>query len=214
MKLNGLADPELRLQTKPLSRSFLREGRAVLDLEAALPEAAGAAPMNAYYRRLYRKLTDYCERELVQALPGDLPPLKLSLEYNVRLLTPVLLSLTLELRRRDGRSMPAARFGAVWSRKSGAPLPLRAFFPGSPGYRRRLREWLRREALERLRSGYCLYDPQQAERAGRLYSPRHFYAAEKGLVLFFPPLTLGGAAEGIPEFCLPWDAAGPQLPEN
>ena len=214
MKLKGLADPELRLQTKPLSRSFLREGRTVLDLEAALPEAAGAAPINVYYRRLYRKLTDYCEKELVPALPEGLPPLKLSLEYRVRLLTPALLSLTLELRRLEGRSMPAARFAAVWSRNSGAPLPLRTFFPGSFGYRRRLRDWLRREALERLRSGYYLYDPQQAERAGRLFSPRHFYASEKGLVLFFPPLTLGSAAEGIPEFCLPWDAAGPHLPEN
>ena len=214
MKLNGLADPELELTAKRESRSFQREGKTVLSLEAELPEAAGAAYLNAYYRRIYRQLTLYCERELVPALEPQLPPMKLGLEYRVRLLTPALLSLTMELRRRGARPITAARFGAVWNRADGMPLPLRAFFPRPFGYRHRLSLWLRGEALERLRSGWCLYDPRQAERAGRLFSPEHFYAAEKGLVLFFPPLTLGSAAEGIPEFCLPWDDAGPRLPEN
>ena len=214
MKLNGLSSPELTLRTRHTSRSFLREGRNVLSLEAGLPEVSGAAPMNAYYRRLFRRLADYCEGELLPELPEDQPPLLLKLDYRVTLLTPELLSLSLELHRRDGRPMPAARFAAVWSRSSGVPLPLRAFFPQPLGFRRQLREWLRGEALGRLRSGYCLYDPEQAERAGKLFFPRNFYAAEKGLVLFFPPLTLGSAAEGIPEFCLPWDEAGPRIPQS
>ncbi len=214
MKRSGLGAQELSLQTRHASRSFLREGRNVLSLEAELPEVSGAAPMNAYYRRLYHKLAEFCDRELIPALPEDQPPLRLCLEYRVTLLTQELLSLSMELQRRDERSLPAARFAAVWSRSSGVPLPLRAFFPRPLGSRRKLREWLRAEALERLRSGYCLYDPEQAERAGRLFFPRNFYASEKGLVLFFPPLTLGCAAEGIPEFCLPWDEAGPRIPQN
>lgn len=214
MKLNGLADPELCLRRKTLNRSFLREGRTVVSLEAELPEADGAAPLNAYYRRLYRKLTDYCASQLVPALPEDRPPLELELDCRVPLLTPGYLSLSLELRRRDLPALPAARFGAVWSRVSGVPLPLRSFFPHPLRYRKKLGQWLRNQAMERLRSGYCLYDPRMAERADRLYSPDHFYADEKGLILFFPPLTLGSAAEGIPEFCLPWDEAGPRLPEN
>lgn len=214
MKLNGLGLPDLRLMTRHTSRSFLREGRNVLSLEAELPEVNGASPMNAYYRRLFRQLAGFCDRELIPALPKEQPPLRLHLDYRVTLLTPELLSLSLELHRQEVRPIPAARFAAVWSRSSGVPLPLRAFFPNPLGTRRKLREWLREEALGRLRSGYCLYDPEQAERAGKLFSPRNFYAAEKGLVLFFPPLTLGSAAEGIPEFCLPWDEAGPCMPHN
>lgn len=202
------------LMTRKLCRSYLREGKAVLDLEAEIPELKGAVLLNAYYGRFFRQLAGYCAEELVPDLPEREQPLKLSLCCQVRLNTPSLLSLTLELLRRDGRTMPAARFGTVWSRSAGVPIPLRAFFPKPMGLHRRLREWIRSQALERLNSGYCLYDPQQADRAGRLFSPRNFYAAEKGLVLFFPPLTLGSAAEGIPEFLLPWDPDGPVPPEK
>ena len=211
-KNDGLRSRELLLQRRSLNRSFLREGRSVLSLEASVPELPGAVLMNAYYRKLYHRLLSYCEHELIPALPEDSPSLCLSLDYRVTLMTPALLSLIVELQRKDLRRLPAARFAAVWSRASGFPLPLRAFFPKAP--ERGLRDWLRAQALERLRSGYCLYDPQQADRAGKLFSPRNFYAAEKGLILFYPPLTLGSAAEGIPEFCLPWNEAGPRLPQN
>ena len=202
------------LSSRRICRSFLRDGNTVLDLDARLPEIKGAVLMNAYYNRLFRQLAGFCAEELVPDLPARDIPLKLDLEYQVRLMTPGILSLTLELFRRDGRSIPAARFGAVWSRTAGVPLPLRAFFPKVVGLRRRLRGWIRSEALERLRSGFCLYDPRQAERAGSLFSPQNYYAAERGLVLFFPPFTLGSASEGIPEFLLPWDPAGPRLHEN
>ncbi|MBO4676907.1 MAG: DUF3298 domain-containing protein [Oscillospiraceae bacterium] len=202
------------LTSRRICRTFLRDGDPLLELDARLPEIKGAALMNAYYARLFRRLAGFCAEELVPDLPTRDDPLKLDLEYQVRLMTPGILSLTLELFRRDGRSIAAARFGAVWSRAAGVPLPLRAFFPKTVGLRRRLRSWIRAEALERLRSGFCLYDPRQADRAGSLFSPQNFYAAERGLVLFLPPLTLGSASEGIPEFLLPWDPAGPRLPEN
>ena len=202
------------LSTRRICRSFLRDGNTMLDLDARLPEIKGAAWMNAYYSRLFRRLAGFCAEELVPELPSRDHPLKLDLEYQLRLMTPGILSLTLELFRRDGRSIPAARFGAVWSRTAGFPLPLRAFFPKTSGLRRCLRSWLRAEALERLRSGFCLYDPRQAERAGILFSPQNYYASEQGIVLFFPPLTLGSPSEGIPEFLLPWDPDGPRMPEN
>lgn len=212
--MNEPEDESVFLMTRKLRRSYLREGKAVLDLEAEIPERKGAVLLNAYYGRLFRQLAGYCAEELVPDLPDRAQPLKLSLAYQVRLITPSLLSLTLDLVRRDDRAMPAARFGTVWSRSAGVPIPLRAFFPKPMGLHRRLREWIRAQALERLDSGYCLYDPQQADRAGKLFSPHNFYAAERGLVLFFPPLTLGSAAEGIPEFLLPWDPAGPLPPEK
>ena len=202
------------ITTRRIRRSFLRDGNTVLDLDARLPEIKGAVLMNAYYNRLLRRLAGFCAEELVPDLPTRDHPLKLDLEYQVRLMTPWILSLTLELFRRDGRSIPAARFGAVWSRTTGVPLPLRAFFPKAAGLRRRLRNWIRSEALDRLHSGFCLYDPRQAKQAGSLFSPQNFYASDRGLVLFLPPLTLGSASEGIPEFLLPWDPAGPRLPEN
>ena len=197
-----------------LSRSFLRDGKAVLVLDGTLPEIRGSVCLNAYYGRLFRQLAGYCAEELVPELPELEEPIMLDLTYQVRLVTPVLMSLTLDLVRRDGRAMPAARFGTVWSRKTGFPLPIQAFFPKASGLRRRIRQWVRSEALERLGSGFCLYDPMQAEQADRLYSLQHFYAAERGLVLYFPPLTLGGAAEGIPEFLMPWGPAGPMQPES
>ena len=202
------------LITRKLSRSILRDGKAVLMLEAELPEVRGAVFLNAYYGRLFRHLAGYCADRLVPELPDRAGPLELDLTYRVRLLTPALLSLTLELNRRDGRTMPAARFGAVWSRKTGFPLPMQAFFPKIHGFRRMIRQWVRTEALDRLSSGFCLFDPLQTEHADRLYSLQHFYASEQGLVLYFPPLTLGSAAEGIPEFLMPWDPAGPMQPEN
>lgn len=209
---NGNSEPEIR--GRRFDRCFLREGKPVIELTGELPEAPGAALLNAYYRRLYRRLAGYCARELISELPEREHPLRLCLEYHVRLITPALLSLTVELFRRDRHVMPAARFAAVWSRSSGTPLGLGSFFPRPSAAGRRLREWLTSEAVERLRSGRCLYDPRAAERAGRLFDPQNFFAAEKGLVLFFPPLTLGSAAEGIPEFLLPWDQAGPRMPEN
>ena len=214
MPMKETNDEDPVLMTRKISRSFLHDGQAVLNLDARLPEIKGAVFLNSYYKRLFRQLAGYCAHELAPDLPVREHPLKLDLEYRVRLMTPGLLSLTLELIRRDGKPMPAARFGAVWSRSAGVMLPLRAFFPKKVGLRRRLQNRIRSEALERLSSGFCLYDPRQAERAGKLYSPQHFYASERGLVLFFPPLTLGSAAEGIPEFLLPWDPAGPLLPEN
>ena len=212
--MNGMNGEGDVLSSRRICRTFLREGNTVLELNARLPEINGAAMMNAYYNRLFRRLAGFCAEELVPDLPTRDHPLKLDLEYQVRLMTPWILSLTLELFRRDGRSIPAARFGAVWSRTTGVPLPLRAFFPKATGLRRRLRNWIRSEALDRLHSGYCLYDPRQAEQAGSLFSPQNFYASDRGLVLFLPPLTLGSASEGIPEFLLPWDPAGPRLPEN
>ncbi len=196
-----------------LCRSFLRDGSPVLDLDAQLPEIKGAVLLNAYYDRFYRQLTGYIANSLVPDLPERGKPLQLSLDYQVRLATSALLSITLDLTRRDGRNMPAARFSSVWSRGCGMLLPLKAFFPTYSAYRK-LRSWIRSRALERLGSGYCLYDPHQADRADKLFSSENFYASEKGLVLFFPPLTLGGAAEGIPEFLLPWDPSGPILPES
>ena len=207
-------DEEEIITTRRIRRSFLRDGNTVLDLDARLPEIKGAVLMNAYYNRLFRQLAGFCAEELVPDLPTQDHPLKLDLEYQVRLMTPGILSLTLELFRRNGRSIPAARFGTVWSRSAGVPLPLRAFFPKVVGLRRRLRGWIRSEALERLRSGFCLYDPRQAAQAGSLFSPQNFYVSDRGLVLFLPPLTLGSVSEGIPEFLLPWDPAGPRLPEN
>ena len=213
MPTDGYAEGRDLIQTRKLSRCFLRGGKAVVDLKAQLPEIRGAVLLNAYYERFFRQLTEYCAKRLVPELPEREQPLELELTYQIRLITPSLLSLTLELIRRDGRTIPAARFGAVWSRSAGIPLSLRSFFPKPAGYRHRLRAWIRTQALERLRSGRCLYDPGQAVQADRLFSPRDFYAAEKGLVLFFPPLTLGSAAEGIPEFLLTWDPSGPILPE-
>ena len=212
--MDRMNSEEQFLLTRRMCRSFLHEGNTVLDLDAKLPEIKGASLMNAYYRRLFRQLAGYCAEELAPDLPVREHPLKLDLTYRVRLVTPGLLSLTLELVRRDGRSIPAARFAAVWSRTTWVPLSLRAFFPNNAMFRRRLRKWLREEALNRLRSGSCLYEPRQAERAGRLFSPHNFYAAEEGLVLFFPPLTLGSISEDVPEFLLPWDPSGPRLPEN
>ena len=220
MKHTGLSDPALQLCRRSMHHSFLQEGRSVLDLEVQLPEAPGALFLNQYYRRFCRCLFRYCAERLIPVLPEDAQPLQLILEYRIRLLTASLLSLTLELHRRDLSTRPAAQFASVWSRESGMLLTLRSFFPGCPFYRRRVNEWLRREALARLDSGYCLYDPAQAERAGRLFRAQNFYAAEKGLVQFFPALTLGSAAEGIPEFCLPWNSLSmgklrlPHLPED
>ena len=127
MPMKETNDEDPVLMTRKISRSFLHDGQAVLNLDARLPEIKGAVFLNSYYKRLFRQLAGYCAHELAPDLPVREHPLKLDLEYRVRLMTPGLLSLTLELIRRDGRPMPAARFGAVWSRSAGVMLPLRAF---------------------------------------------------------------------------------------
>ena len=54
--MNGMNGEGDVLSSRRICRTFLREGNTVLELDARLPEINGAAMMNAYYNRLFRRL--------------------------------------------------------------------------------------------------------------------------------------------------------------
>ena len=212
MAKHGLMTGQLQIGTKELLRRWPETGTPRLELRLALPQIPGAGRLNAWYCRLGRILCRYCEEELLPALPPETPGLRAELTWHGELVNESLLSLRCELCRVGPNRIPAARFGAVWSRQTGLPLPIGAFFPDTRRPVHRLRVLLRHEALQRAESGAYLYDPALAARAGRLYCSRDFYAARDGLHLFFPVLTLGAASEGIPDFFIPWGTHGARLP--
>lgn len=212
---------DLCMEAQRLNTVWKRNDRPVLQLTGVLPRFPDRKPLNAYYRRLERQLQDYCLKRLLPLLPEDAPVLTLRIGYETAFSSDRLLSITCDLQRLfrgteaseavQQPGMPAARFAAVWDLPGGTPLPLKQFLRAGTG---RLRQLLAAEARSRLEAGQALYYPDCGTLARRCFSRDNFYIREDGIVLFYPPLTLGPKAEGIPQFFFPWSESWLKSPEE
>lgn len=217
--------PPLSPQPLIRERQWTQDGFPVLTLRLSLPHSGGTARrlrrIDRCYLRFARCYESYCARFLLPpataafhaAVAAHRPfdPWAAEAGYRLTLLTPELLSLTLELREpeADGTRL-CRRRGDTWDLRDGYPLALGDFFPRDPLPLRRLRRLAREELPHRggtLRPDWRL----------RLHTAggAHFYLTEAGLAFFYPMYALGDAALGIPEFLLPWeDTEGLSLPEG
>ena len=202
---------ELRIEAQRLNTVWKRENKPVLQLTGSLPRLPGHKRLNAYYRRLEQQLQQYCLKKLLPQLPPENPKLSLLLSFEPRFASQNLLSITCDLQRlfreaEPGESalaagVPAARFAAVWDLGNDTPLPLKHFLASGKGC---LLRQLAEKAQSRLEGGQALYYPDCALRVRRCFSRDHYFIREDGIVFFYPPLTLGPKAEGIPQFFFPW----------
>lgn len=204
-------------------RQWTQEGIPLLSLRLTLPGGGGQDPrirrIDRCYARFARNYERYCARFLLpmaaaafrDAAERNRPfsPWVVTAAHRVTLLTPELLSLTLELTEPDAAAPLLRRRGDTWDLRDGYPLALHDFFPPDALPLRRLRRLARRELPQ---CGASLR-PDWRLRLRTAASREHFYLTAEGLTFFYPMYALGGAELGIPEFFLPWDAAqGPALP--
>lgn len=62
-----------------------------------------------------------------------------------------------------------------------------------------------------METGTAAYYPDYGALLRRAFSNRSFYLADDGLHWFYPMYSVAPAAEGIPDFSLPYGEAGPFL---
>lgn len=118
--------------------------------------------------------------------------------------TPEHLSVCLDIWEDRGGVRPlAARTAAVWNLRTGLPLRLSDCLSTVPHWRHAVLRELDAQIAQRLDSGTSLFFPDAARRARAGFTPERFYLEQGRVILFFPMLALGSAAEEIPVFELP-----------
>lgn len=196
----------------------------VLELSLRRPELVDSARrdkrVSRYYARLAQLWRARWERvvypracqALAEARENSRPfqPWSASLDYRVTLEDGTLLSLYLDAVERGVGRPVTVRSADTWNRATGTPLPLSAFLPRPLRGRRRLLGELQALAEERLQAGESLFFQDVAQRVQSHFSPQRFYLTPEELVLFFPMLSLGSAAEGIPTFSFPRAIPSPE----
>jgi hypothetical protein len=217
------------MQVKPYIRetAFCEEEVPLLTAAAQLPhwDGRGGRPFNRYYRSYSRAFLHYCREELFPQVRqqyrqaresgGPLPRWQVTLDTAVTLETPRLLSLYTDSIERGGPQRAVLRRGDTWDLRWGCPMALPEFFPARSGWRRRLAEAAAAQIQQEEAQGISLYYPDWPRRLRRAFSPRNFYLTEEGLCFFYQMYAIAPAAEGIPTFCLPYDAGqGPFPPAH
>lgn len=206
-------------------RTLQCEEEPVLSLTLRRPdlveEGRAARRIQRYYSRIEALWRARWEgtlyRQACQALAAarassrPFQPWEASLTYTVTLEEGDLLSLYLEAEERGpSRRGAVLRFADTWDRRTGTPQPLSVFLPRSCRGRKRLLAQLRTQAEARLQTGESLLFQDAPDRVVQHFSPARFYLSGNSVALFYPMLSIGSAAEGIPVFFLERD----QIPEN
>ena len=114
-----------------------------------------------------------------------------------------LLSLYMDVTEKGSVRPLTVRSADTWDWKTGIPCSLPRFLPKALHRRRDLVEELRSQAEDRLQEGESLFFQDVGQRVEQHFSPARFYLAPEKLVFFYPMLSLGSAAEGIPTFSIP-----------
>ncbi len=105
-----------------------------------------------------------------------------------------------------------ARWGDVWSLKSGCPMTMAEFFPPRANLKRALPELAARQAAEAVAAGTSYYFEDYPERLREAFDCKRFYLTEDALKFFYPLYSAAPYAEGIPTFSVPLEDGQAVLP--
>ena len=218
----------LQLSDTPLhdERVWEVDGIAVLRAEVTLPRCGEkgrrARRFDRYYRRYARAYLCYCEAELFpraaeamcSAMERSAPwsCARSTLNYTVTFAREGLLSLYTEGREEHLPPRLTIRRAEVWDMRRGLLLPLADFFPPKTAVKRLLVRSAWAQAAEQIGEGSAAYYPNYRAALRRYFSTRSFYLTQEGLHWFYPMYSAAPAAEGIPDFCLPYGEGGALLP--
>lgn len=201
----------------PWRETMKCEDEPVLTLSLCLPEfgedGRSARRIGRYYTRMGElwkarwagTVYPRASAALQEARAASRPfrPWAAELNYTVTLEEGDILSLYLEITERVGAARPlTVRCADTWDLTTGTPLFLGAFLPRPLRGKKRLLAELKAQAARRLEGGESLFFQDVEERVAAYFSPRRFYLTQDGIALFFPMLSLGSAAEGVPVFYL------------
>lgn len=219
----------IELQPFTLRREWTVEDIPVLTACITLPEPTGADTriqrrIRRYYHLQQRAYLRYCEGFLLPraeaefraalASSAPLPCFRAELSFSVTYREGTLLSLYTQSAE---HTLPGQRllrrWGDTWDLAVGYPAALPDFFPPRSDWRKALRKHAEAEMRHQEAAGLARYHEDAARLLRKHFNARSFYLTPEGLAFFFPMLTLGPAAEGIPVFTLPFGAAGLRLPE-
>ena len=194
------------------------EGEPVLEYALSWPEVTGAGLggqwISRYYARMARSWKLRWQREvywkacleLVQKRASSRPftPWTGRLAGEVTRLEGGLLSIRLEGEEIRGDGKPCrVRWGDVWKVREGAPCPLKEFFRGERGWKKRLLTQIIQQGNRRREAGDCFLDQGWAERVRRLLPEQDFCLTPEGLEFSFPQGAISPPAEGNLTFCIP-----------
>jgi hypothetical protein len=208
---------ETNILWERVEKTLTLTGEPVLSLCLSWPRMEGkgalARAVNRYYDRLARRWQHRWEREgylcacaeLAQQREKSRPfrPWTAALSGQVTLEEGDYLSIALEARemRGDGRTLEY-RWGDIWDRRTGAPVPLGQLYPGQRRWRRQLLEQMKQAVQESRRQGVCL-DQGAEQRLRRWFSQDRTALTPQELLVWYPQCTIAPAVEGAPVLRLP-----------
>lgn len=199
----------LCLKPSVAEKTFQLNGQDILRCTLRRPSCSGGGKAGRRLERRYAALADQCLRYAGRVLlpkaaraaaAGTMPsPWTLALDYAVTLEDEDTLSLYWELTEQAGGGRPVVhRQGDTWRRSDGRPIPLDSLLPdGQAPSGHRLRRAVAEQLRRRLDEGYTLLFPDWERRLKRFFSPEQFYLDSRGVVFFFPLMTVAPYVEGI-----------------
>ncbi len=208
-------------------RSFPPDDLPLVTARLRLPrwDGTGGRLLNRYYAAYGRAFFTYCQTVLLpqaqtalalaRASGGPLPEWRIDLDTVVTWHRDGLLSLYTDSAERCAGRRLVLRRSETWDLTDGFLVPPGRFFPEGARWRRQALSAAAAQIRARQQQGTALYHPDWQRRLRTAFSGDRFYLTEQGLCLFCQMYAIAPAAEGIPVFCLPWDAdRGPRLPEQ
>lgn len=199
------------------------EGEPVLEYALSWPEVVkgglGGRWISRYYAHMAKTWRLRWRREIYwkaclelaerRASSRPFAPWSGRLWGEVALLEGGRLSLRLEGEEVRGDGKPCrVRWGDVWNVREGAPCPLKSFFQGERGWKRRLLTQIIQQGRDRRQAGDCFLDQDWEQKVRRQLPEQDFCLTPEGLEFPFPQGAFAPAAEGTPVFCIPLPGNG------
>lgn len=207
----SVVQPRLE-QPEVWEQIFREEGREILTAKAHWPrlceDSPGLRRVNRYYDHLARQWQKRWEGPLLTQAKATVPeggnPWAVSLQYEITLFTPQVLSLWWEVGENTGERRPKrVRQGDIWALPQGVPvLPGELFAPLGKNWRKTVLAEVEKQITNRLQIGESLFKEDWPQRIGPALSSEGFYLTAEGPWLFYPVESIAPALEDFPTFPL------------
>jgi hypothetical protein len=217
------------LETVPFAaeREWAVDGVPVLSATVSLPRPAlrtnpAARRIDRFYQAQGRAYLRYCERFLFPAAAAEyrqalltstpLPQYTAALTYHIACAERGVFSLYIDTQEWLGAQRELHRRGDTWDLAVGYPIPISACFPKRFPVRKTLLTAADDEINRQERAGVSRYHEDWRRALRRHFSRENFYLTPDGLHFFWQMYAIAPAAEGVPDFTLPFCADGCRWP--